>query len=94
MVIQCVDINKFKAERIKLVPKVDEPKVRHFVGMKLLSAEITDSSTSEPLEVEGKEMLETIRIAACRFIMLIEIERKPEKTSKGKSIRERLREKN
>ena len=41
-----------------------------------------------------EEMLETVRITACRFIMLIEIETKPEKTYKGKSIRERLREKN
>ena len=41
-----------------------------------------------------EEMLETVRITACRFIMLIEIETKQEKTYKGKSIRERLREKN
>ena len=41
-----------------------------------------------------EEMLDTIRVTACRFIMLIEIETKPEKTHKGKSIRERLREKN
>ena len=41
-----------------------------------------------------EDMLETIRITACRFIMLIEIETKSEKTHKGKSIRERLREKN
>ena len=41
-----------------------------------------------------EEMLETVRITACRFIMLIEIETKPEKNHKGKSIRERLREKN
>ena len=41
-----------------------------------------------------EEMLETVRITACRFIMLIEIETKQEKTNKGKSIRERLREKN
>ena len=41
-----------------------------------------------------EEMLETVRTTACRFIMLIEIETKPEKTYKGKSIRERLREKN
>ena len=40
-----------------------------------------------------EEMLETVRITACRFIMLIEIEHKPEKSYKGKSIRERLREK-
>ena len=41
-----------------------------------------------------EEMLETVRITACRFIMLIEIETKQEKTNKGKSFRERLREKN
>ncbi len=41
-----------------------------------------------------EDMLETVRITACRFIMLIEIETKSEKTQKGKSIRERLREKN
>ncbi len=41
-----------------------------------------------------EEMLETVRITACRFIMLIEIETKSEKPHKGKSIRERLREKN
>jgi hypothetical protein len=41
-----------------------------------------------------EEMLETVRITACRFIMLIEIETKQEKNHKGKSIRERLREKN
>ena len=41
-----------------------------------------------------EEMLETVRITACRFIMLIEIETKPEKNYKGKSFRERLREKN
>ena len=41
-----------------------------------------------------EEMLENVRITACRFIMLIEIETKSEKTYKGKSIRERLREKN
>ncbi len=40
-----------------------------------------------------EEMLETVRITACRFIMLIEIETKPEKNNKGKSFRERLREK-
>ncbi len=40
-----------------------------------------------------EEMLETVRLTACRFIMLIEIETKPEKSYKGKSIRERLREK-
>ena len=40
-----------------------------------------------------EEMLETVRITACRFIMLIEIEPKPEKNYKGKSIRERLRKK-
>ena len=40
-----------------------------------------------------EEMLETVRITACRFIMLIEIETKPEKNYKGKSFRERLREK-
>ena len=41
-----------------------------------------------------EEMLETVRITACRFIMLIEIETKQERTNKGKSFRERLREKN
>ena len=41
-----------------------------------------------------EEMLETVRITACRFIMLIEIETKQEKTNRGKSFRERLREKN
>ena len=41
-----------------------------------------------------EEMLQTVRLTACRFIMLIEIEPKAEKNSKGKSIRERLREKN
>ncbi len=41
-----------------------------------------------------EEMLETVRITACRFIMLIEIETKQEKINKGKSFRERLREKN
>ncbi len=41
-----------------------------------------------------EEMLENVRITACRFIMLIEIETKAEKTYKGKSIRERLRKKN
>ncbi len=40
-----------------------------------------------------EEMLETVRVTACRFIMLIEIETKPEKNNKGKSFRERLREK-
>ena len=40
-----------------------------------------------------EEMLETVRATACRFIMLIEIEQKPEKNYKGKSIRERLRKK-
>ena len=40
-----------------------------------------------------EEMLETVRITACRFIMLIEIETKSEETHKGKSIRERLRKK-
>ena len=40
-----------------------------------------------------EEMLETIRVTACRFIMLIEIETKREKNNKNKSIRERLREK-
>jgi len=41
-----------------------------------------------------EEMLENVRITACRFIMLIEIETKAEKTYKVKSIRERLRKKN
>ena len=41
-----------------------------------------------------EEMLETVRITACKFIMLIEIETKQERTNKGKSFRERLREKN
>ena len=44
-----------------------------------------------------ENMLETVRTTACRFIMLIQIERTPEKNvspSKAKSIRERLREKN
>ena len=41
-----------------------------------------------------EKMLETVRITACRFIMLVEIETKSEKTYKGKSFRERLREKN
>ncbi len=41
-----------------------------------------------------EDMLETVRITACRFIMLIEIETKSEKAHKGKSIRERLRGKN
>ena len=40
-----------------------------------------------------EEMLETVRVTACRFIMLIEIEPKPEKSYKSKSFRERLREK-
>ena len=40
-----------------------------------------------------EEMLEVVRVTACRFIMLIEIETKVEKNNKGKSIRERLREK-
>ena len=40
-----------------------------------------------------EEMLERIRITACRFIMLIEIETKKENSKKSKSIRERLREK-
>ena len=41
-----------------------------------------------------EQMLETIRITACRFVMLIEIETKAEKKDKSKSIRERLRKKN
>ena len=41
-----------------------------------------------------EQMLETIRITACRFVMLIEIETKQERTNKGKSFRERLRQKN
>ena len=44
-----------------------------------------------------EEMLETVRITACKFIMLIEIETRSdriEKNTKAKSIRERLREKN
>ena len=44
-----------------------------------------------------EEMLETVRVTACKFIMLIEIETKSdkkEKNTKTKTIRERLREKN
>ncbi|MAH89442.1 MAG: preprotein translocase subunit SecA [Pelagibacterales bacterium] len=44
-----------------------------------------------------EQMLETVRITACKFIMLIEIETKgerKEKNTKAKTIRERLREKN
>ena len=44
-----------------------------------------------------EEMLDTVRSTACKFIMLIEIEtpnERKEKSTKAKTIRERLREKN
>ena len=44
-----------------------------------------------------EEMLDTVRSTACKFIMLIEIEtpnERKEKSTKTKTIRERLREKN
>jgi len=42
-----------------------------------------------------EEMLNSVRVTSCKFILLIEFEKKEEKKEKkSKSIRERLREKN